>query len=84
MMLPPTSLLLLLAEPPPTRPVYDIPPWIVVSPRWPRLRKQVLRMARRHGGRPPEEITACGETPYPIGPGNDLIEGCKHPKRLCN
>jgi hypothetical protein len=44
---PPTTHLLSLHQPPPMRPVYDIPPVIVVSPRWPGLRTLAKRLARR-------------------------------------
>jgi hypothetical protein len=49
MLFPPTSILLLLYEPPTPRPVYDIPPVISSSPRWPRLRALAASVAR--GGR---------------------------------
>jgi hypothetical protein len=49
MLFPPTSILLLLHEPPTPRPVYDIPPVISYQPRWPRLRALAARVAR--GGR---------------------------------
>jgi len=55
MLHPPTSLLLLLHEPPTTRPVYDIPPVIVSSPRRPRLRALAARLTRTQpatGGAP--------------------------------
>lgn len=47
MLVPPTSLLLLLHEPPTTRPVYDIPPVISFSPRWPRLRRIAGQLSYR-------------------------------------
>jgi hypothetical protein len=46
MHLPPTSLLLLNHQPPATRPVYDIPPVIKPSPRWPRLKALAARIGR--------------------------------------
>ena len=63
MLYPPTSLLLLLHEPPTTRPVYDIPPVIVSSPRWPRLRALAARFARtrRAGAGCSDPATALGQ-----------------------
>ena len=47
MFYPPSSLLLLLHEPPTTRPVYDNnQPLIVYTPRLPRLRALAARLTR--------------------------------------
>jgi hypothetical protein len=46
MIFPPTSLLLLHHQPPVTRPVYDIPPVMEPSRRWPRLQALAARIAR--------------------------------------
>ena len=46
MLYPPTSLLLLLHEEPLVHPVYDIPPVITRSPRWPQVRALAARLAR--------------------------------------
>jgi hypothetical protein len=46
MIFPPTSLLLLHHQPPVTRPVYDIPPVMEPSPRWPLLQALAARIAR--------------------------------------
>ena len=43
-------------QPPPTRPIYDIPPVIVASPRWPNL----WAVARRLLDRQPRVIACSG------------------------
>jgi hypothetical protein len=42
----PTTMLLILSRPPTTRPVYDVPPVIVASPRWRILREFATRFIR--------------------------------------
>jgi hypothetical protein len=48
----PYSSLLVREEPTPTRPVYDIPPVIISSPRWPHLRALAARLLRKRGAIP--------------------------------
>ena len=50
MLYPPTSLLLLLHDEPAARPVYDIQPVIVRSPRWPHLQTLAARLTRTRPG----------------------------------
>jgi hypothetical protein len=45
----PYTSLLSREQPTPTRPVYDIPPIITSSPRWPRLRALAVRPLRKRG-----------------------------------
>ena len=67
MLYPPTSNLLDLHEPPVTRAVYDIPPVIVSSPPWARLRTFVAHVAGRPRGAAPRKPpqTAVGIDDFP-------------------